>query len=100
MILENVNDLIEIINKNFIIEFVNEYSCFNLLGYTPNEVIEWNIIDFVHHSDKERGTDTLLKGLKTKQETIEIRARHKNGNYVWFEVKGKVLIDKNFICFW
>ncbi len=95
LITENANDLIGILNKDFIIEFANHQPCYNILGYKLDEVVGKNILDFVHPSDNERGFNSLLKALRRKEGIIEIRAKHKNGKYIWFEVKGKVFFDEN-----
>ncbi len=93
LIAENANDLIGILNKDFKLEYLNEKICLDVLGYKYNEVVGKNILDFVHPSDKERGLNSLTKALEDKEGIIEIRAKHKDGNYIWFEVKGKVFID-------
>jgi len=94
IITQNVNDLIFVINKKFVMEFVNEQESYNYLGYKSDELLGKNILDFVHPLDKERGLNALLTGLKKKEGLVEVRVKHKNGKYIWFEVKGKVFIDK------
>jgi len=95
LIIENANDLIGILNRNFTFEFVNEQATFNTLGYKSEEVIGKYVLDFLHPSDKDKGLKSLLKGLHEKEGINEVRSRHKNGTYVWLEVKGKVFVDKD-----
>ncbi len=94
IITQNVNDLIIVINRKYVMEFVNEQESYNHLGYKSDELLGKNVLDFVHPLDKERGLNALLTGLKKKEGLVEVRVKHKNGKYIWFEVKGKVFIDK------
>lgn len=72
---------------------------YELLGYEKNEVNEvnggWKTIihpDDVMGADKARNSH--LEG-KTPFYNCEYRMRMKNGNYKWFNVRGKVLKDNN-----
>ncbi len=95
LITENANDIIDILNRNFIIEFANEQATFNILGYKSSEVVGKSVLDFLHPLDKNKGLNSLLKGTHEKEGMDEIRVRHKNGTYIWLEVKGKVFVDRN-----
>lgn len=72
---------------------------YELLGYEKNEINEandgWKTIihpDDIINADKARNLH--LEG-KTPFYNCEYRMRMKNGNFIWFDVRGKVLKDNN-----
>lgn len=93
----NVDDLVGIIKPNhkFEFEFVNEQIYLNLLGYSNNDLIGESFLNFLHPDDLEK-TIKILKG-KTESEDLlqEIRIKHKNNRYIWFEIKIKKFKDDN-----
>ena len=95
LIAENANDIIGILNREFNFEFTNEHATFNILGYKASEVVGKNVLEFLHPMDTDKGMKALLKGLYDKEGMTEIRAKHKDGSYIWLEVKGRVFVDKN-----
>ncbi len=72
------------INLAGAINFANNTIC-QMMGYTREELIGKPFVDFLHKDDIEsmlRLFADAVKGVQTKL-TIEFRARHKNGYYVW-----------------
>ena len=51
-------------------------------------------LDFVHPKDKDRAIDSLTTGFRTGISTIELRIKHKEGNWMWFECKGQTFTNK------
>ncbi len=93
LISENANDLITIINDKFIHEYINEKAFFNALGYTKDEILGKNSLILMHPNDQITALKVLKEGFEKGEGNAEIRLRHKNGTYYWFEHKGKNFID-------
>ncbi len=95
LILDNANDLITIINENLIYEYINEKAYFDLLGYNKEDIIGKTPLTPLHPDDVKKATKVLRDGFKYGEGRDEMRLRHKDGHYVWFEHKGKSFIDTN-----
>jgi len=95
LILDNANDLITIINENFEHEYINEKAYFELLGYTKEEIIGKTPLTPLHPDDVKIATQTLRDGFKYGEGRNEMRIRHKDGQYLWLEHKGKSFIDSD-----
>lgn len=93
LILENANDLITIINENFKHEYINEKAYFELLGYSKEDLIGKTPLGPLHPDDTKRAIKALRDGFKYGEGRNEFRVRHKDGDYIWLEHKGKVFID-------
>jgi diguanylate cyclase (GGDEF)-like protein/PAS domain S-box-containing protein len=71
-------------------------SCQQLLGYTPDEMINHPIHEFVHPEDYDqvkwinREAAETLTVVKT-----QYRFWHKDGHYIWVESAGKILVDNS-----
>lgn len=91
LLAENTIDLVCLHNLDATFKYVSP-SVHNLLGYNPDELIGKSPLDFTHDEDidilKER-----LDGFLSEQEDIaaQIRLRHSNGHYIWFESKAKLV---------
>ena len=97
LIAENTNDLIAILNKDFEHIYINKNAYNSVLGYQKGEVLGKRPRDFVHPEDLKRVSKSLKKGLLTGELSEEYRIRHKNGDYIWIEVKGKFLNENENI---
>ena len=93
LITENANDLIRVLNKDFDIEFLNETAHKKVLGYTKDELLKKKDIFFNHPDDYRNINKFMMKVFKTGEGFHESRLKHKNGNYIWFEVKIKCFKD-------
>lgn len=94
LITEQSNDLIRVLNEKFELEYVNELSLKNLLGYTKQELLGKNSIILNHPDDYKKVRRFMLKVFKYGENMHETRIRHKNGNWVWFENKAKMFTDE------
>ena len=94
LIIENINDLISIIGLHFKFEYINENSLTKLLGYTSKEIIGRSCLDFVHPKDKDRAIEALTTKFRTRMSAIELRIKHKDGNWIWFEFRGQTFRNK------
>lgn len=95
LILENANDLISIFNENFQFEYINKKPFFKLLGYTDDELIGKNGIDFVHPDDRERILRDFFELKKKGEWSVEARVKHKSGDYIPTETNVKLFTDKD-----
>ena len=94
LMIENINDLISIIDQLFKFEYVNENTLKNLLGYTSKEIIGRSYLDFVHPEDKDRAIETLTTDFRSGMSVIELRIKHKEGVWIWFECRGQTFSSK------
>ena len=94
-ITENANDLISVLNEKFKVEFINEQAYLNILGYSIEDMIGKSALDFAHPDDIERAIKDLRQGFKIGFAMDELRIRHKNGKYIWFEIKGNLFKDSD-----
>ncbi len=95
LILDNSNDLIAILNKDFEHEYINESAYLNILGYSKEDIIGKLVRDFIHPDDIALSSKTLKRSLRKGEILAEYRIKHKNGHYIWVETKGKFLKENN-----
>ena len=93
-IIENLNDLVIVLNKDGRYEYINEISAYKLLGYNREDLIGKSMLNFIHPDDIERVTNSLREVYSNKEEIIESRYKHKDGNWIRFETKLKTFKDK------
>ena len=94
LISENAKDLIAIVNEKYEHEFINEQTYQKVLGYSNDDMLGKTRLDLVHPDDLKRGINAYKNGYETGEGTVELRLRHKQGHYIWFEFKGKTYIDR------
>ncbi|MBY9014285.1 MAG: PAS domain S-box protein [Candidatus Lokiarchaeota archaeon] len=94
LITEQSNDLIRVLNEKFEMEYVNEISLKNLLGYTKQELLGKNSSMLNHPNDYKKVRRFMVKLFKYGENTHETRIKHKNGNWVWVENKAKMFTDE------
>ncbi|HOP31186.1 MAG TPA: PAS domain S-box protein, partial [Spirochaetota bacterium] len=90
MITDNMSDLIFIINKDGIYNYVSP-SFSRVLGYNPSELEGRFAFEYVHEEDlpaiKSSIDDLYSKGTAK----VESRYRDKYGNYSWYETSANVI---------
>jgi PAS domain S-box-containing protein len=94
IIIENIDDVIFSAEVDATIIFVS-LNCYNLLGYTPEEIIGKNLFDFVYKEDLEFVSQEFQKILLDKITTpIVCRVVTKKGQLIYIEESGKIIFDK------
>lgn len=93
LITENSNDLIRVLSEDFKIEYINEKTHRQILGYALEDIVGEYDIKLNHPEDYTKIRRYMLKLFKNKAGIHVSRMRHKNGNYLWFEVKTKMFKD-------
>ncbi|MBD3228173.1 MAG: PAS domain S-box protein [Candidatus Lokiarchaeota archaeon] len=84
-VVENSNDLIIVLNKELIFEYVNEKTFINLLGYSKSEIVGNFLSDFLHPEDVGSFFDKCIKCLETQKAFGKVRLKRKNNSYIWVE---------------
>jgi diguanylate cyclase (GGDEF)-like protein/PAS domain S-box-containing protein len=66
-----------------------------VLGYDASELLKRNLFDFVHPDDLERAKNLLASLAQDPgaRVVVEIRARHKDGEWRWVEVSASNLLN-------
>ncbi len=94
IISENANDFISIINEKFAYEYINELPHLKGMGYSKEELIGKKCLEFIHPDDINTSIKTLNEGFYNKEPGWgEVRFKHKNGSWIWIDVKGTPFID-------
>ncbi|WP_413409164.1 PAS domain S-box protein [Paenibacillus amylolyticus] len=88
LITDHAQEIIYIADQEGVCRFCSP-SVQGLLGYSPEEVIGQNNNAYFHPQDLERISQMDL----TKGNLLNIRVRHKEGDYLWFETTYKVFGD-------
>jgi len=92
LITENINDFIAILDSKFRYEYVNQPITQRLMGYMNKDVYGESALELIHPDDRALAAESLKEGFKKGYGSGTIRFRHKDGHYIWFEVKGKTFI--------
>ena len=95
LITETAHDLIRVVNERFKIEYINEPAHQKLLGYNKDEFIKKMRPKILHPDEIKAGIKFLRQIKKDGEAVREGRFRHKNGHWIWFEVKGRKFLDKD-----
>ncbi len=94
LITENANDMICILNKKFIFEYINEQVHQKILGYTKNDLIGQNVINLL---PPEYITENFVEEIRKRWEpgeaTFTLKFRKKDGTYIWLETRGRKFTD-------
>ncbi len=91
---ENSLDLVAVVDpRNAQIKFTSP-SVNRLLGYVPSSVTERDLYRFVHPDDREGITAAIERWTAASGPTppIELRVRHVDGTWRWFEIAGRSLL--------
>ncbi|WP_180361774.1 PAS domain S-box protein [Paenibacillus sp. BGI2013] len=88
LITDHAQEIIYIADAEGVCRFCSS-SVQQILGYSPEEVIGQNNNSSFHPQDLERISQMDL----TKGNLLNIRVRHKDGHYLWFETTYKVFGD-------
>jgi diguanylate cyclase (GGDEF)-like protein/PAS domain S-box-containing protein len=89
-ITDNMEDLILQVNLEGTIEFISP-SVKQVLDYDIDDLLGRSVISYIHEEDLFRAMQVLKKGGKKGENKTEIRIRHRDGRFFWFEVVGTPL---------
>jgi PAS domain S-box-containing protein len=93
-LIENALDIITLLGADGIIHYESP-SIEKVLGYKPEDLVDKNILEYVHPEDKENVLNTLNQAILNPSTTlgIEFRVQHQDGTWRIFEAVGKRFID-------
>jgi len=70
-------------------------SCKTWMGYTPEELVGFNIFKFIHHDDIAKVKKAFnRRKQKTNHHTVTYRLKHKEGDYRFFESNLRMIRDE------
>ena len=88
------NDLIAIFDLDFKIVYRNHV--FNeILGYSSEVLEDLGPMDLIHPEDFKKSVNELNRTIFFGKGKLETRIIHKNGHYIWFEIRGRSFLDKD-----
>ncbi len=90
---ENSFDIITIVSVEGVIVYESK-AVEHILGIESGSRVGTKVFDSVHPDDTERVMREFAEMLKIPESrsSIELRFRHKNGNYIWIEASGQNLL--------
>ena len=88
---ENAKDLITVVNNHLKIDYINEKAHLKLMGYSSEDLIGKKSLDLIHPEDRE----LVIKALKDKYNSIEVRIKNKNGGYIWMDTTAEFYKNKD-----
>ncbi len=95
-IIENSQDIISVLNNDGTFQYVS-HVIEQILGSKAEELIGKSVFEFVHPDEKQKVLDMFKEGIKEAGhiEVVELRFRHTDGSWLYFEAKAKNLLDKD-----
>ena len=93
LITENANDLIIVLNSENSIDYFNKFPLLKLLGYSKDDINDDFIKDIIHPEDYPTAIKMIKIGFKSGEASSEIRLRHKNNSWSWFDCKLAMFVD-------
>lgn len=93
LLAENSSDMISKHDITGIFLYVSP-ACKTILGYDPDELTNTSVTLLVHPEDAKQVIDLLATpDWNDVTVTVDYRARHKNGDYVWIETTARLFYD-------
>ena len=92
-LIESSTDLVNVLDADGTLRFASP-SSLELLGFAPEEVMGRNMADFMHPDDLPRVIDALSQlSSNAAGLVVEVRLLHKDGRWVIFSSRGRLLPD-------
>jgi PAS domain S-box-containing protein len=93
LLAENSTDVIAVLTLELVVRYASP-ACRTLLGYEPGELVGHAFDDFIHPDDRERvGRSQRNTDPRPLIRTDLYRIRHRDGSYIWFETRSRVIFD-------
>jgi two-component system, cell cycle sensor histidine kinase and response regulator CckA len=88
---ENLNDVLYTTDRNAVVTYVSP-NIVRLSGYTPDEVVGRNFVQFVHPDDLQDRMDQFIKILEGVEQATEYRLVTKTGEIKWARTSARPII--------
>ncbi|HEY2661244.1 MAG TPA: PAS domain S-box protein [Caulobacteraceae bacterium] len=96
LLAENATDVITQLDLDLAITFVTP-ACEAVLGYSPDEMIGVCILEIMHPEDVPKiaaaAAAILAAGSNAPPVTVQYRARHRDGRWIWIEGQPRLILD-------
>ncbi len=87
---ENSDDLITLYNDKIIAEYINAETHSRVLGYSPEKFLKASFKSRIAHKDDIIPyLESFKEGLKSGNYLTQVRFKHKEGHYLWFQIYAK-----------
>jgi PAS domain S-box-containing protein len=96
-IFNDADDLVMILNKNYEYEWLNEDSHKKTLGYAKTDLLGMDATKLIHPDDIEYVFEQLANFFEKKEGRTQARVKHKDGHYVWIDIRGHIFQSKSGI---
>lgn len=91
---ENSDDLIVLYNNKIVAEYINAKTHSRVLGYAPEKFLKASFKSRITHKDDVKPyLASFRAGVEKGSYRIQIRFKHKDGHYLWFQIYGKFFDD-------
>ncbi|WP_321169916.1 PAS domain-containing sensor histidine kinase [Salinigranum rubrum] len=93
-LVETASDLLVVLDGNGVLRYATP-AAGRVLGYDHGELVDENVLEYVHPDDHETVVEELHRGLAEPgyTATVEHRFRSKSGEWRWLESRGRSLPD-------
>ena len=94
LLAENSSDMISKHDTSGTFLYVSP-ACRTILGYEPDELTDTSVTPLVHPEDAKQLINLLSNpNWNDATVTVDYRARHKNGEYIWIETTARLFFDE------
>ena len=94
-ITDNLEDIVFLQDQDFCILYVNK-SVHRLLSYEQQDLLHQQSLPLYHPDERQQVQKALQDQTQNSQETsLEVRMRHREGHYIWFESRAKIFHTDN-----
>ncbi len=93
-LLEGSADYVHVLDRDGTVEYISP-AIERVLGYDPERVVGEDALEYIHPEDRttvEAGMAEIAGDLGAET-TIEVRARHADGDWRWVEVRARNLLE-------
>ena len=93
-LLEGSADYVHVLDRDGTVEYVSP-AIERVLGYDPERVVGDDALEYIHPEDRATVEDGMaeIAGDPGAETTVEIRARHADGDWRWVEVRARNLLE-------
>jgi diguanylate cyclase (GGDEF)-like protein/PAS domain S-box-containing protein len=93
-LLDRAADVIVVVDRRTTVIYINQ-TVTDVLRWHPDEVVGHSALDFIHRDDVPAAAAALGMALDGVEDipVVELRTRHRNGAFLWFEAVASGWID-------